>query len=248
MAADGGIVPEPTDLTAWLGTLGSLMPEIVVEGRAGHAGFPHEHWTAGGPVNAIERMQPVLAALQALREEWRERPDTQHAYLRTGTIVPTALSAGQWMVSYPASASLRLHVQYLPEQSDEHGFGSEVANELQERVLAAAQADPWLREHPPAFKWHGDVPPAFHGPEEPISATTLDAMSAVGLPATIASRTTWFDAATFSRAGTPTIGLGPGAIAAAHAVDEFVPLDDLVRAAQVLAVAAIRFCGLSEAA
>ena len=148
VAADGGIVPEPTDLTAWLGTLGSLMPEIVVEGRAGHAGFPHEHWTAGGPVNAIERMQPVLAALQALREEWRERPDTQHAYLRTGTIVPTALSAGQWMVSYPASASLRLHVQYLPEQSDEHGFGSEVASELQERVLAAAQADPWLRRAP----------------------------------------------------------------------------------------------------
>ena len=248
VAADGGIVPEPTDLTAWLGTLGSLMPEIVVEGRAGHAGFPHEHWTAGGPVNAIERMQPVLAALQALREEWRERPDTQHAYLRTGTIVPTALSAGQWMVSYPASASLRLHVQYLPEQSDQHGFGSKVASELQERVLAAAQADPWLREHPPAFRWHGDVPPAFHGPEEPIAATTLDAMSAVGLPATIASRTTWFDAATFSRAGTPTIGLGPGAIAAAHAVDEFVPLDDLVRAAQVLAVAAMRFCGLWQPA
>jgi acetylornithine deacetylase len=139
-------------------------------------------------------------------------------------------------------------VQYLPEQSDEHGFGSKVASELQERVLAAAQADPWLREHPPAFRWHGDVPPAFHGPEEPISATTLDAMSAVGLPATIASRTTWFDAATFSRAGTPTIGLGPGAIAAAHAVDEFVPLDDLVRAAQVLAVAAMRFCGVSQPA
>jgi acetylornithine deacetylase/succinyl-diaminopimelate desuccinylase-like protein len=38
--------------------------------------------------------------------------------------------------------------------------------------------------------------------------------------------------------------LGPGAIAAAQAVDEFVPLDQLVRAAQVLAVVAMRFCGV----
>src|SRR6185312_5486841 len=74
--------PEPTALTAWLGTRGSLMPTITVEGRAGHAGFPHEHWTAGGPVNAIEEAQVVLTTLQTLREEWRDRPDTQHAYLR----------------------------------------------------------------------------------------------------------------------------------------------------------------------
>jgi acetylornithine deacetylase/succinyl-diaminopimelate desuccinylase-like protein len=91
------------------------------------------------------------------------------------------------------------------------------------------------------------VPPSFQQPEAPISATTLDAMGSLGLERAIASRTTWFDAATFSRAGTPTIGFGPGAIAAAHAVDEFVPLDELVCAAQVLAVAAMRFCGVEGA-
>jgi acetylornithine deacetylase len=246
VAADGGIVPEPTALTAWLGTRGSLMPEIVVQGRAGHAGFPHEHWTSGGPVNAIEKMQVVLAALQALREEWRERPDTQHPYLRTGTIVPTSFDAGQWIVSHPASARLRCHVQYLPGQADGDGSGAAVVREIEERVQMAARADPWLVGHPPAFTWHGDVPPAFHGPQEPISATTLDAMASLGLERAIATRTTWFDAATFSHAGTPTIGFGPGAIAAAHAVDEFVPLDELVRAAQVLAVTAMRFCGVQD--
>ena len=244
VAADGGIVPEPTSLTAWLGTRGSLMPEIVVQGRAGHAGTRHEHWTAGGPVNALEKTQPVLAALQDLREEWRDRPDTQHAYLSTGTIVPTVFEAGQWIVSYPASATLRCHVQYLPGQADRNGSGETVMREIEERVHAAARADPWLAAHPPEFTWHGDVPAAFHGPDEPISATTLDAMASLGLERAIASRTTWFDGATFSRAGTPTIGFGPGTIAAAHAVDEFVPLDQLVRAAQVLAVVAMRFCGV----
>src|ERR671920_980261 len=29
LRADGGIIPEPTGLTAWLGTRGSLMPQIT---------------------------------------------------------------------------------------------------------------------------------------------------------------------------------------------------------------------------
>jgi acetylornithine deacetylase len=243
--ADGAIIPEPTALTAWLGTRGSLMPEITVEGRAGHAGFPHEHWTAGGPVNAIEKTQLVLAALQALREEWRDRPDARHPVLRTGTIVPTGFDAGQWVVSYPASATVRCHVQYLPGQAAADGTGGPVIGEIEDRVRAAAAADPWLAAHPPSFAWHGDVPAAFVPPEDPIAATTLDTMAALGLERTVASRTTWFDGATFTRAGTPAIAFGPGAIAQAHAVDEYVPIDDVVRTAQLLAVAAMRFCGTS---
>src|SRR4051794_28169248 len=98
VAADGGIIPEPTGLTAWLGTRGSLMPEIVVRGRAGHAGFPQEHWADGGAVNAVEKMQPVLAALQGLREGWGDRGDTQHPDPRTGPNGPTSLhpGAGVW--------------------------------------------------------------------------------------------------------------------------------------------------------
>jgi acetylornithine deacetylase len=244
VAADGAIVPEPTALTAWLGTRGSLMPEITVAGRAGHAGFPHEHWTDGGPVNAIEKTQVVLGALHALRDEWRDRRATQHRWLRTGTIVPTAFDAGQWIVSYPAAARLRCHVQYLPAQADADGTGAPVVREIEERVRAAATADPWLAANPPSFRWHGDVPAAFVEPQTPIAATTLDAMAACGLHREIASRTTWFDGATFTRAGTPAIAFGPGAIAQAHAVDEYVSIDELVRAAQVLAVAAVRFCGI----
>jgi acetylornithine deacetylase len=244
-SADGGLIPEPTDLTAWLGTRGSLMATITVEGRAGHAAFPQEHWTAGGAVNAIEKMQLVLATLQALREEWRDRPELRHPYLRTGTIVPTSFDGGQWIVSYPARAALRLHVQYLPGQAGADGCGAPVRAEIEQRVLAAASADPWLRSHPPTFEWHGDAPPVSHDPDRPVCAATLEAMAALGLGREVGTRTTWTDAATFSRAGTPTVVFGPGSVRQAHAVDEFVPLDELVRAAQVMAVAAMRFCGVS---
>jgi hypothetical protein len=185
----------------------------------------------------------VLDALRALREEWRERPDAQHPYLRTGTIVPTSIDAGQWIVSHPAIATLRCHVQYLPGQADGHGTGDRVVREIEERVRAAARADPWLEAHPPTFIWHGDAPPAFHGPEEPISAAMLDAMQSLGLSREIATRTTWFDAATFSRTGRqPSASDRERSRRRTRSCD----IDELVRAAQVLAVAAMRFCGVDD--
>ena len=245
LRADGGIIPEPTGLTAWLGARGSLMPQITVDGRAGHAGLPPAHWSAGGAVNAIEKLQLVLEALQRLREEWRLRPDCQHEVLPPGSIVPTAVGAGQWMVSHPAAATLECHVQYGPAQADADGCGTRVEAEIEARVLAASRADPWLAAHPPRFSWRGDVPPGFVGHGEPVAAATLEAMAALGLPRTVASRTTFFDGPTFTRAGIPTIAFGPGDILRAHAADEHVPVAELVRAAQVLAVAAMRFCGLA---
>jgi acetylornithine deacetylase len=245
LRADGGIIPEPTSLQAWLGTRGSLMPRITVVGRAGHAGLAPEHWSAGGPVNALEKLQVVVEALQRLRLEWQLRPDAQHDVLAASGIVPTALSGGQWMVSYPAEATLECHVQYVPGQADEDGYGSRVQAEIEERVLAAAQGDPWLVQNPPRFSWPGDAPAGWVALEEPVAATALDAMAALGLPPAVASRTTFFDGPTFTRAGIPTIAFGPGDIAEAHAIDESVPVDELVRAAQVLAVAAMRFCGLA---
>ena len=44
-------------------------------------------------------------------------------------------------------------------------------------------------------------------------------------------------------AGTPSVGFGPRTIAGAHTIDENVPIDDLVRCAQAIALAAMRFCG-----
>jgi acetylornithine deacetylase len=245
LRADGGIIPEPTSLRAWLGTRGSLMAAITVEGRAGHAGLAPEHWTAGGPVNALEKAQVVLEALRRLRLDWQLRPDAQHEVLAPGGIVPTSLSGGQWMVSYPAAATLECHVQYVPGQADEDGYGTRVEAEVEARVLAAARADPWLARRPPRFAWRGDVPAGWVGRDEPVAATTLGAMAALGLAPAVASRTTFFDGPTFTRAGIPTIAFGPGDIALAHAVDESVPVDELVRAAQVIAVAAMRFCGVA---
>ena len=243
--ADGCLVAEATGLEVCLGTRGSLLPAIDVEGRAGHAGFPPTHWSEGGPVNAIEKMQLVLEALQRLRHEWQLRADCRHEALSPGSIVPTSMHAGQWIVSVPAECRLECHVQFVPGQADADGLGSRVEREIEARVLTACAADPWLAEHPPRFTWAGDVPASWVKPDAPVAATTLDAMEAMGLPRTLARVTGFFDGATFVRHGIPSIAFGPGETLQAHTVDESLPIDQLVRCAQVFAVIVMRFCGLA---
>jgi len=243
--ADGGVIPEPTSLSVWLGARGSLLSKITVTGRSGHAGLTQPDHQDGGAVNAIEKMQVVLRALEQLRAEWQLNPWAS-PYLVAGGIVPTAITAGEWIVSYPASCTLRCHVQYLPEQADPDGRGSRVKREIEQRVSAAAATDAWLGACPPTVEWErGAVPAGLVALETPIARTALQTARGLGLGG-IAMRTTFFDGPTFTAAGTPTIGFGPGDIGLAHAVDEHVPIDELVRAAQALAVTAMRFCGLAH--
>lgn len=246
--ADGALIPEPTGLAAWLGTRGSLLCRILVEGRAGHAGFPPEDWAAGGPVNAIEKAQVVLEALQRLREQWRTRADTQHERLSASSLVPTAIDSGDWIVSYPASCAVECHIQYVPGHADRAGFATLVEREIVDQIAAAAGSDPWLAAHPPSVEFSGDGPPSYHAAGEPICATLLDAMAAGGLDRDIAQRTTYYDGPIFSRSGTPAIAFGPGSTDQAHTVDEFVALDEVLTCAQVLAMAAMRFCGVAARA
>ncbi len=72
----------------------------------------------------------------------------------------------------------------------------------------------------------------------------LAASADAGRPGLMWGMDGWFDGATFTLGGTPTIGFGPGnGSKLAHIVDEYIPVDDLVAAAQALAIAAVRFCG-----
>jgi acetylornithine deacetylase len=241
--ADAGIVTEPTAFDVWVGCRGSLSPTVVVEGRPGHAEMAQPHWRDGGAVNAIEKMGVILDAIRRLREEWRGRPDKMHPYLSASDIVPAKISGGEWVVTYPSSCTLESELMYLPGNADADGWGTEVEREVTEWIMRAAATDPWLAEHPPRITWGLDIPPYEVDPDHPIVRAMLGASAAVGRPSRLSGLDSWFDAASFSRFGsTPCIGWGPSSIAWAHTIDEYVPVDDLVRCAQGLAIAAIRYC------
>jgi acetylornithine deacetylase len=243
--ADAGIAAEATDFDAWVSCRGTLTPTITVAGRAGHAEMTQPDWHEGGAVNAIEKLAPLLAGIQALRQEWRGRADHRHPLLAPGDIVPTIVHGGTWIVTYPASCDLTCDITYLPAHVDAEGTGKAVEAEVIDSLITAVAGDPWFAEHPLRFTWSDDVVPAEMPADHPLVTTALRCARAVGRTGKPAGLDSWHDAATFTAAGTPTFSFGPDGIASAHAVNEHVSVDGLVDFTAAVALTAMGWCGVA---
>jgi cytochrome c551/c552 len=129
---------------------------------------------------------------------------------------------------------------FLPVQAAADGFGGAVERELEAWLReGCAERDDWLAAHPPRIRWEpAAVMPYEVAADEPVAVTALAALEALGGRPRVAGLDSWFDAATLTvLGGIPAIGLGPGGLGrdgvpVAHAVDEHVPVDDLVATAQ----------------
>lgn len=251
LRADAAIVTEPTGLEVWTCCRGSSYATVTVEGRAGHTEVPQPPWRDGGAVNAIEKAVVVIDAIRALRERWAADPALTHPTLSRPDALVTVVRAGDWAVTIPGSCSLVLGALFLPVQAATDGFAGDVEREVETWVTrVCAERDDWLAAHPPRFRWEPQaVMPYEIATDEPIVGATESALRALGVEPRRSGLDSWFDAATLTvLGGIPAIGLGPGGLGrdgvpVAHTVDEHVPVDDLVRTAQALAVAALRFCG-----
>ena len=222
---------------------GAVTAIITIEGRTGHAEMPHPNWRDGGAVNAIERLEIVLAALRTLRDDWRTRSDHAHPYLSPPSIVPTVVRGGEWIVTYPSSCELTLDVQYMPSAVDEQGSGQAVFREV-EKYERRCGCKSSACEHPLRWEWPCDVVPAEVPVDHPIVALALEAANDIGRPGRAAGLDSWHDPAVFTRRGdTPTISFGPAGITTAHTIDEYVVVDDLVDHAAAVALTLMRWCG-----
>ncbi len=251
LRADAGVVTEPTGFQTWIACRGSDYGVITVPGRPGHAEVRQPDWRLGGAVNAIEKAGVVLEAIASLRKAWSERPEYTHPFLSPPSLLPTLARAGEWAVTYPASCELTIAVMYLPAQADSDGWGREVQREVEGWLATEASKDDWLREHPPAIEWWPNAVMPFEiSQDEPIVNIMRGASEDAGRPSPLGGLDSWYDGATLTQlAGIPSIGYGPPGfdaegVSVAHMIDEFVPIDGLVAAAQGLAVAAMRFCGV----
>ncbi len=117
---------------------------------------------------------------------------------------------------------------------------------LEQTVARAADADPWLREHPPTVEWWGgQFEPASISPDHPLVDTVCQSYGEVsGTPARVTGVPYGADMRLLVLEGnTPTVLFGPGDVRKAHQPDEYVSIDELITAARTLALVALRFCG-----
>jgi acetylornithine deacetylase len=235
---DAVIICEPTRLAVIPAHAGVTIFRIVVPGQAAHGCVREEG------VSAFERFLPIHGALKALEEE---RNRTVRHPLYEGMALPWPLSigivqAGTWPAIVPE--------QLIAEGRIGVGIGEtieEVRRQLEATVEQAAQADPFLRDHPPTVEWIGGVwEPSRPSPDHSLVRTLQRVASEVtGAPARVCGAPYGSDLRLFTNAfGIPGVLFGPGDIRLAHFTDEYVSLAEVESAALVLATTMCEYCGV----
>jgi acetylornithine deacetylase len=238
--ADGVLIAEPTQLNISPAGGGCLMFRITVHGRSAHAALRYEG------ESALEHWYPLHAALLALEAE-RNRTLTHPLYMHLPNKTPFnvgRLEAGNWPSSVPETLVAEGRFGVMP------GEEMEAVRASFARTLAdAANADPWLRAHPPELEWYGaQFGTAEIAADHPLVRTLYDAfVDAAGREPSIEGVAWGSDMRFFTEiAHVPAVLFGPGNVALAHYTDEFVPEEEIRQAMRVDALTILRWCGIAE--
>jgi len=234
-STDAAIIPELSDERLLVATLGVIWAEVTTVGHSAYVG------RAGESVNAIDVMQRLLAGLRQLPETLNDAFD-HPAYdgieapltLNVGTI-----EGGDWPSSVPLRCRAGVRFSYPIGWSID-----DAKRALEDHIRAIAAEDVWMRDHPPAIRYHGFVATGWDiGTDEPVVRSVMDAVSAeTGQPAETGPLLGAADARFFADAGIPAVYYGPAG-EGQHGPDEWVDLASVERVARVLARTALAWCG-----
>lgn len=247
--ADAAIVTEPTGFAVAGAQKGGQVYRMVVPGEAYH----HAVWERGSSAldNAIE-LKAAIRAWEELREA--ETRDDFYYGDRARDLHPRAVHADTvWylragdpdIMANPTEAELRFWVDHLPGEDREA-----MLSRFEAHVRAAAAAHPFLRDHPPLLE--RAVMRPFTGvavpPDAPVIRALRSATGVVrGCPAgdvPVVGLEAATDAMIFNLySAVPAVIWCGGDLAVAHAPDEWVLADDVVRSTAALAIAVLEFCG-----
>lgn len=227
--ADAAIILEPTSLRLCIVQAGALTFRLRVPGLAAHACLKKKG------VSAIEKAAVLLGALDGLERD-RHRGFESPYYDDPTSVAPISvgtLRGGDWHSTVPDEAVLEGRYGVLPGESI-----TDARRALDDALRRAAQADAWLREHPPALEWfEGQFEPGATSPESPIVGVLARAhQDLTGTPAVLQGVTYGSDLRLFTNhAGIPAILYGPGRVEDAHTANESIDLSEVGTAAAVLA-------------
>lgn len=227
VTAHAAIVTEPTRLAIAPAHRGFAWATVTVHGRAAHG----SRYDIG--VDAITHAALLLAELDAYyRSVLTQRTHALlgHASLHAGTI-----TGGTGISTYPDRCTFSVERRTVPGER-----GSDFAAEI-DAVIAGVRTrvpDLHARVVVDLVQEPNDVPL-----DHAIVTSLLAACSAEGAPARVEGLSCWTDAALLTAAGIPAICYGPGDIALAHAVEEYVETYEITRATAVLTRLVTDWCG-----
>ena len=212
---------EPTNLVVCPAHKGQLGLTITTHGRSVHSSVPHEG------VNAIAHMGRVLRAIDTYGHELARRP--AHPLLGTPTTSPGVIAGGGFVSQIPDRCTLEIDRRFLADEPVEVLY-----DEIRAALDPIAADDPTFHyelSDPTILCRALDTPP-----DHPLVTAMVAAVRAVGAEGRVEGLAAATDAPQF---GCPAVVCGPGSLAQAHTLDEYVEIDELVAAAVAFAAATL---------
>lgn len=197
---------------------------------------------AGGQLfgaSAIEKMAKLIQGLQELERHWAVMKNYPGYDPGTNTINPAVIEGGRHAAFIADECRLWITVHFYPNETHE-----QVAKEIEEHLLRVAEADPWLRDNPPSFRWggssmiedRGEIFPSLEvDPEHPaVQALAASHALILGSPAAVDVSPTVTDGGWFGDAGIPAAIYGPGDLRNAHSINEQLSIQQLLDFTKVM--------------
>jgi acetylornithine deacetylase len=218
---DAAIVAEPTRLDVVVAHKGVVRWRCHAHGRAAHSSRPE----AGD--NAIYRMAPIVSTLQSYHSEVLCRVPA-HPLCGRPTLSVGTISGGLSVNTVPDRATIEIDRRLAPGEEPDLAYRQVID------YLAAALDDPDALghiEHDPPFMQSFGLSDANNSKIAERLSTAARSLhgqaSQIGVPFGT-------DAAAIARAGVPSVVFGPGSIEQAHTADEWIALDEVEAAAEIL--------------
>lgn len=231
------IICEPEDNRLCISQKGVMWVNLTVRGKMAHGAMPYTG------VNPITHMARLLNEVVELEQEYVARYG-EDEFLGRPSISPTRVHAptaehGTNNV-IPGSCHTTLDIRLIPGQTVE-----EIVQDLKAIVVR-------LQDQNEDFDCDVSVvdarPPTSTPREEPIvralASATRDVAGREPVYGGVPGSTDGTILAT--HAGIPIVTCGPGDTYIPHHVDEYLDVDQLIEAARLYAVAALRYLGVEE--
>jgi acetylornithine deacetylase len=238
--ADGAIIPEPTNMKIFPKQQGSLWFEVRTFGRSAHGGTRYEG------VSAIEKSMTVINHILKL-EMIRNGAISDPLYKNTPIPVPInigKIKGGTWPSSVPDIVTIEGRIGVAPDETIEHA-----KSEMKRWLAKLPEIDSWFHEHPVELEWFGArwVPSTIDLDHE-LMKVVKDSYKQVKGKEPIIEASPWgTDGGLLTAVGNiPTIVFGPGTTEVAHYPNEYIELERMFEAAEIIAQTILAWCEVSE--
>ena len=236
-SADGAVVLEPTSLNISPIHSGALNFRITIPGKATHGAM---RWEG---VSAIEKTNLIHQSILNLEQERNAAYQSEYykSYQMVAPINIGTIQGGDWHSSVPDTVVVEGRFGIFPGEA----VGA-ARQAFETHIHETALKDVWLKDHPPVVVWfEGQYESGQTDPNHLLIQSLAECYAqTAGKEPTIEGVTYAADMALFTNyCKIPAVLFGPGDVRRAHAINEYVEIDDVMSCIKIIANLIVDWCG-----